>query len=396
MAEANRLLSLDQPRRYMRLIDLANRNNVSVYPVAAGGLAVFDGVDASQRVFANPNPRPGGEQSILGRDNRRLGDRVSNLRTIAENTDGIAVVDTNDLAGGLRRIVDDVSAYYLLGYYSSNTRFDGKYRKIDVKMKTPDLQVHARRGYTAPTEARAAAAATGTTSAGPAAVSVDVPLGVLGRLRENDDVFVAGGVVGADVVAVVELASRRATGGWLQGFDAKVSVADASGRGLGDLVGKAEPGARGLTVRVPSAGSKGPWRVTATLTGGSASVDGTGEIGVGDGGPLLGSALMFRGTPSPRAPLRPVADFQFRRNERAHIEWPVLATLDQRTARLLDRKGVPLAIPVTVTERQVDGRTMLAVGVALAPLSEGDYVVEVSVASGPQSDRGMMPLRIIR
>ena len=50
----------------------------------------------------------------------------------------------------MKRIVDDVSAYYLLGYYSTNTTHDGRYRRIEVKTKPPGLNVRARRGYYAP------------------------------------------------------------------------------------------------------------------------------------------------------------------------------------------------------------------------------------------------------
>ena len=147
--EASRLALLDNERRLRDLIALANRSNVSVYPIASAGLAVFDGRGAGDNLRPNPNAPPGA--TILGRDVNRLQNRVQTLRTIAENTDGIAIVDDNDLAGGLRRIVDDVSAYYLLGYYSTNTKFDGRLRRIQVKMKPPGLNVRARRGYLAPT-----------------------------------------------------------------------------------------------------------------------------------------------------------------------------------------------------------------------------------------------------
>ena len=59
-------------------------------------------------------------------------------------------MNTNDIAAGMKRIVDDVSAYYLLGYYSTNTTHDGRYRRIEVKTRPPGLQVRARRGYFAP------------------------------------------------------------------------------------------------------------------------------------------------------------------------------------------------------------------------------------------------------
>ena len=86
------------------------------------------------------------------------------MMTLAENTDGFAVVNTNDLGAGLRRISDDVSAYYVLGYYSTNAKFDGKFRRIEVKMRPPGFKVKARRGYFSPPENTAPGAPT----AGPA------------------------------------------------------------------------------------------------------------------------------------------------------------------------------------------------------------------------------------
>ena len=107
------------------------------------------------------------------RDIDRLVNRVASLRTLAEATDGLAVVNTNDLAGGARRIVNDLSTYYLLGYQSTNTKLDGRWRVITVRVKTPGVQVRARKGYRALTEAEvallrsgdAAGRATGTPAA---------------------------------------------------------------------------------------------------------------------------------------------------------------------------------------------------------------------------------------
>jgi hypothetical protein len=76
--------------------------------------------------------------------------RLTSLRTLAENTDGLAIVDSNDLAKGLRRVVDDLSSYYLLGYYS-NGPLDGKFHSINVRVKRTGVQVRARRGYLAAT-----------------------------------------------------------------------------------------------------------------------------------------------------------------------------------------------------------------------------------------------------
>ena len=77
--------------------------------------------------------------------------RVEGLRTLAVDTDGIAVIDTNDIDTGLKRIVADMSSYYLVGYYTKNAKLDGRFRKITVRVKRPGVNVRARRGYKAAT-----------------------------------------------------------------------------------------------------------------------------------------------------------------------------------------------------------------------------------------------------
>ena len=55
-------------------------------------------------------------------------------------------------------MVADTGSYYLLGYYSTNTKLDGKFRKLTVRVKRPGAVVRTRPGYLAPTEAEAASA----------------------------------------------------------------------------------------------------------------------------------------------------------------------------------------------------------------------------------------------
>ena len=69
---------------------------------------------------------------------------------LSEETGGFAVVNQNDFAAAFERLVDDNSAYYLLGYYSTNDRRDGRFRKIEVRVRQPGLTVRARKGYVAP------------------------------------------------------------------------------------------------------------------------------------------------------------------------------------------------------------------------------------------------------
>jgi hypothetical protein len=105
---------------------------------------------------------------------------------------------------------------------------------------------------------------------------------------------------------------------------------------------------------------------------------------------------VFRATPSPRAPLRPVADYQFRRTERVHVEWPVARALDGRTARLLSRRGDALPVPVALTERADGDRTVLAADVQLAALAEGDYVIEIVATQGSEKVQRLLAFRVVR
>lgn len=112
----------DDEADYRKLIDRANRETVSVYPVDPRGLAVFDTpMDARSpgRVGA-----PGAAPGVIGEFDRLRG-RLETLRNLASATDG-TMTETNDLAGGLKKIADDLSEYYLLGYNSTNAKPDGR------------------------------------------------------------------------------------------------------------------------------------------------------------------------------------------------------------------------------------------------------------------------------
>jgi hypothetical protein len=78
-------------------------------------------------------------------------DAVAGAEVVSSDSGGFVVRNTNDLSGGIQRIANETQAYYLLGYIPSNAARDGRYRKIQVKLKNPKgLQVRARKGYYAP------------------------------------------------------------------------------------------------------------------------------------------------------------------------------------------------------------------------------------------------------
>ena len=65
------------------------------------------------------------------------------------------------------------------------------------------------------------------------------------------------------------------------------------------------------------------------------------------------------------------------------------------SARLLDRKGQPLQVPVTAALRQEAGRRFAAAERALAPLVPADYLIELSIHRGQRVDKAIVPVRIV-
>jgi VWFA-related protein len=388
--QINRLRNIDFDQRFRDLLTLANRANVSFYPVDVGGLKLNQPIaDARSRGAADNAVPPAALQTFGALNAGRA--RVDTLRTLAENTDGYAVVDTNGISNGFRRIADDLSAYYLLGYSSTNTVADGKFHRIDVKVAQSRVSVAARPGYLAPTaDVRAAPAP--AAPATPAGVTEE--LGRLARLQSDTELFTYGVASSSGLDVVAEIASHEIESGHFRnGADVRATLARSSGDPE-VVTGKIDAGTRGALLHLPLDGN-GPWRVALHVSGGDDTADDRVEIPIGSPS-LLGAPLCFRGTASARLALRPVADFQFRRIERVHVEWPITAALDQRVARVLDRRGQPMALAATATEQENGGRHVVAVDVNLAPLSEGDYLIELVAGRGADTDRRLVAFRIVR
>jgi VWFA-related protein len=386
-----RLATIDFDRRFRDLLTLANQANVSFYTVDAGRLRTEVSLRPRRTRALAPN---GIEMAdiVLGELLGKLEQpSVSTLRTLAENTDGMAIVNTNDLGAAFRRIADDLSAYYLLGYASTNQEADGRFRRIEVKLHRPNVELTARRGYLAPSsEARAAAAAADAASAVPALEATE--LGRLSRLRPDAELFSYAVVREGRLAIAVEIAGGvLARSGWRDGAEVAAAVTGAGGERT--ATARVDAGARGALVEIPlSPGESGPWSVSLRVSGSDAVLTDRFQADVPATSTSVGVPLVFRGTASSRIPLRPVADFQFRRNERVRVVWPVAAPPESRSARLLDRRGEPLAVPATITETPGE----INVDVLLAPLAEGDYLVELTTGQGGQSERYLLAFRVVR
>jgi VWFA-related protein len=127
-------------------VGAAARANVSIYAVDPRGLAGSSDefIDLIEPLNSTQTAREQLGTRGIERDLRRA---QNNLRMLAEETGGLSFVNTNDFGRGFERVVRDNSSYYVLGYYTERDAKAGKFRKIDVRIRRPGLQVRARRGY---------------------------------------------------------------------------------------------------------------------------------------------------------------------------------------------------------------------------------------------------------
>jgi VWFA-related protein len=370
-----RLSAFDPQERFKQLLQRANAANVSFYPIDVGGLRTYQQT-ASGDAVASPGSR-------------------DTLRVLAENTDGFATADSNDLGGAFQRITDSLSGYYLLGYYTTNAKADGKYRKISVRVKTPGVSVTARRGYMAPiSETRRPAA--DVISSAPVPADVAEAVGRLSRVDADAGVFASGAARADTIDLVVEIASREWNQGrWRDGADVRVDVVSDGGQKQSAST-RIEAGRRSVDVHVPrDATDRGPWHAFVNVAGSAGQLDDRIAIDAARDG-LLGDPRVLRAPPMPRASFEPVAALEFQRGDRVHLEWPLRAPIDRRAVRVLDRRGQPLALGAAMTEASSESAASVAVDVNLAAMAEGDYVFDVEVGAGEKTERALVPFRVTR
>jgi VWFA-related protein len=389
----------DHEVEFRQLLQRANRANVSFYPIDARGLVAFDTpIDA-------PLPPK--------RDADVLRARYDYLRDMASQTDGQVVLSTNDVSSAMQKVFADVGSYYLLGYYSTNTKLDGRFRRIRVEVKRDSVDVRARPGYLAPTEseARAAGVAINRPGAKPSPpATVTRALDALAPARGFLPMRVQAVGARNSIRAVVELdPSTARQPEWMSGGTLRVTFEPERAISLrssqapaGQTVTLAvEAGQRSVTVQgsdqplppgrysvraeLTSRNSRTPLQVTtfATVPAETAEV-GTGLLAARRG-PSTG--LAYIGTADPR----------FRRTERLRVEVALASEGFTGTGRLLTREGQATPLNVAVTTRTDETtKQQLAVGdVTLAPLAEGEYVLEISLTKNGKTDVVSYGFRII-
>jgi VWFA-related protein len=390
------LAYIDHDIDFRELLQRANRANVSFYPIDARGLIVFD------------TPIEAGVPPSL--DAALLRDRHDDLRMMADQTDGRAVLDVGDVAGEMRKIFADVGSYYLLSYYSTNTKLDGRFRRVRVEVKRDEADVRARPGYLAPTEAEARAAGAALTSAAGKYIpppTVTRALDALAPARGNLPVRIQAAGAPGTIRAVVELDPATAKRPeWLSGGTLKVTFEPE--RAIGTSATAAaptvtlaiEPGQRSIPIEgagQPLAAGRYSVRAELLARNSRLPIQVTTFATVPDENVAVGTAaLALRRGPSTGLAYMPTADPRFRRTERLRIEVPVAGGEFAGAGRLLTREGMPLEVVVNYSTRAAENGQQLGVAEAvLAPLAAGEYVLELSLSKDGKTELVAYGFRII-
>jgi VWFA-related protein len=138
---------VDNQSQIRATVNAAVRANVAFYPIDARGLlAMAPAGDATQASPKGTGVFTGSAQ-LSARTS--FHDTQDTIYTLAADTGGKALLDSNDLTLGIKAVQTDFSSYYVLGYYSANPAQDGKYRHVTVKVAplAESAKLDYRRGY---------------------------------------------------------------------------------------------------------------------------------------------------------------------------------------------------------------------------------------------------------
>jgi VWFA-related protein len=387
------LANIDDDDYLRRLTEDANRNNASFYPVDPRGLEVFE-------TDIGPKAPPS-----LTVDREMLRRRLDGLRTLADATDGMAVIDTNNLEKGMHRIADDLTSYYLLGYYTTNSKLDGQYRKITVKVKRPGVDVRARRGYRAATaeEVNAGRPAAAAAPVSEAARTANAALSRLARVPTGQGLAV-------NVTPVLDASGSRITAVWVAGEvlgprdefarGGALNIVRQGGGTEGGVIGTLKPGERSfltkLTVDTPPANGATSVDIDVKVTPAGQATPLTQVVKVSIDPNALQPMPFKRGLSTGNR-LLPAASFEFSRTDRLQLQVPLTSGAKPGTGRFLDRAAQPLQIPVQVGEKtDEDGQRWLVADAVLAPLAPGEYVIELSFTNDGGERKVLTAIRVTR
>jgi VWFA-related protein len=385
--------------RMRDIFSTCSRGNVSIYPLDPRGLS--------------PTEFDAGDRVDMETDRRTITEAFDSLRTLADQTDGRAIIGRNDPIPDLKQMVQELGVYYLLGYTSSVAPRDGRFHEIDVRVKRPGVQIRARKGYWAYTEDEIRRASAPPKPGPPIEV---------GEALDN-------------LAAIVEPNSRRHVALWMGAVRGETEKPNVT------LVWETTPGA-------PTDPAEGVEQVTVTATSGDevvyrgaitrdpGAVRPSGRVSFeAPAGPLrlrvvsenargvridsedvhemvpdftapganITSPAVFRARTAyeirqlrTNAAALPSASRQFSRTETLLLRFDAYGpagTTPDVSMRLLNRQGDPLTT-LPAPARSADAHGSFEAEIPLAALPPGDYIIEIAAVTATDKSARLLGIRV--
>lgn len=389
----------------------AMRGGVAIYTMDPCGLAPLGGMVGEASGDAEPF------QPVRLCDVKI--DRTMNFRMLSSATGGFAVVNSNSFGDAFERIVRENSSYYILGYVSTNDRRDGRYRRLEVRARPPDLMVRTRDGYIAPVQSRPDARAVATCAgrdrerdvmASPLANGA-VPMTVFAApfkgSKGKEAIVLITAELDASRLDLAETEGRRR--GRIELAAAAVSAAGKVTRGQPAAIdlslspeAYAEVMEQGLRLRAPI--TLLPGRYQLRVAGGNTQSGKIGSVMYDldvpdfDKGPLTMSAVAISTTTAD--PTMSTVEREFAGGTRLALYVEVYDNVRGRGPRTIDLKigvrNIEGGIVRTVGDRRTRtarGTETIDVGVPL-DMEAGRYVLHVEATSGETTVSREIPIMV--
>jgi VWFA-related protein len=135
------------------LTQLAIRASVVIYAIRPRGVLYFYGPTAADDLASTVERHDQFSTSPTARRDELIRQREDSFRqsdypsSLASKTGGLTMQSTNDISGGLRKIMDDQRGFYLIGYRPSGETFNRRFHQIKVQVKGNGLSVRTRAGF---------------------------------------------------------------------------------------------------------------------------------------------------------------------------------------------------------------------------------------------------------
>jgi VWFA-related protein len=165
------LMTTGDPDLFKPILSGANKANITVYALDTNGLSENSNVQAGNQALQHVSALSaqqakgigggtgttttgavGADAELMRQDDYlhsavRTSDTQASLRALSEGTGGFLIANTNDLRKPFQKLMEDVGAHYEAAYHPSSDKYDGRLRKIEVKLARADLTVETRMGY---------------------------------------------------------------------------------------------------------------------------------------------------------------------------------------------------------------------------------------------------------